>query len=64
MGRIRGRWIKNLSRKLFEKHPSMFSSSFEENKKNLESLKLLEDKPIRNKVAGYMVEISQEKKIA
>ena len=64
MGRIRGRWVKNLSRKLVDKHPGMFGSNFEDNKKNLEGLKLLEDKPIRNKVAGYMVEITQEKKIA
>jgi|WetSurMetagenome_2_1015567.scaffolds.fasta_scaffold1772580_1 small subunit ribosomal protein S17e len=64
MGRIRGKWVKNLSKKLVEKYPDRFGSNFEENKKTIEGMNILGDKPIRNKVAGYMVEATQKKKIA
>ena len=63
MGRIRTKFIKNLAKELTIKYPDKFSNDFESNKKNLDELKLLEDKPIRNKVAGYIVTIHQKKKI-
>ena len=63
MGRIRGRWIKNLSKKLVEKYPDKFNKDFDNNKKFLEGLKLIGDKPIRNKVAGYIVNIVEKKKV-
>jgi small subunit ribosomal protein S17e len=63
MGRIRGRWIKSLSRKLVEKYPDKFSTNFESNKKTLVEMNLLEDKPIRNKVAGYIVDVIEKKVI-
>jgi small subunit ribosomal protein S17e len=63
MGRIRGRWIKNLAKKFVEKYPDKFSKDFESNKKSLEELNLLDDKPIRNKVAGYIVDLEEKAKI-
>jgi small subunit ribosomal protein S17e len=63
MGRIRGKWIKNLAKKFIEKFPDRFGTNFEENKKALEVLKLLDDKPIRNKVAGYIVDLKQKAQI-
>ena len=63
MGRIRGRWIKNLARKLIEKYPDRFSNNFENNKKVIDELNLIEDKPIRNKIAGYIVCEIEKRKI-
>jgi small subunit ribosomal protein S17e len=63
MGRIRGRWIKNLAKKFVEKYPERFNANFEDNKKALEVLNLLDDKPIRNKVAGYIVDLKQKANI-
>ena len=49
--------------KFIEKFPDRFGTNFEENKKALEVLKLLDDKPIRNKVAGYIVDLKQKGQI-
>jgi small subunit ribosomal protein S17e len=63
MGRIRGKFIKNLSKKLVEQYPDKFSNKFEDNKKALDELKIIDDKPIRNKIAGYIVTVVEKKKI-
>jgi small subunit ribosomal protein S17e len=57
MGRIRGKNIKNLAKKLVENYPEKFNNKFEDNKKSLDELALLRDKPIRNKVAGYIINV-------
>ena len=62
MGRIRGKSIKNLAKKLVELYPDKFSNKFEDNKKSLDSFELLKDKPVRNKVAGYIVDVINKKK--
>lgn len=62
MGRIRGKSIKNLAKKLVDLYPDKFSEKFEENKKALESSQLLQDKPTRNKVAGYIVDVVGKRK--
>ena len=62
MGRIRGRWIKNLAEKFVETYPGKFNKDFENNKKILTEMALINDKPIRNKVAGYIVNIVENKK--
>lgn len=62
MGRIRGKWIKNMSKKLVEQYPSRFSNKFEDNKKFLDELKIINDKPVRNKIAGYIVVVVEKKK--
>ena len=63
MGRIRGKGIKNLAKKLVELFPDKFNNKFEDNKKALDAFALLKDKPIRNKVAGYIVDVVLKKKI-
>jgi small subunit ribosomal protein S17e len=63
MGRIRGKFIKNISKKLVEQYPDKFSNKFEDNKKVLDELKIIGDKPIRNKIAGYIVVVVKKKKI-
>jgi small subunit ribosomal protein S17e len=63
MGRIRGKWVKNIAKKLIEKYPDKFNNNFEDDKKFIESLKIIEDKPIRNKIAGYIVSEVDKRKI-
>ena len=62
MGRIRQKFIKNLSKELIIKYPDKFNNNFDNNKKFLDELKILTDKPIRNKVAGYIVTIIKKTK--
>lgn len=61
MGRIRGKGIKNLAKKLVDLYPDKFSDKFEENKKALDKTELLKDKPTRNKVAGYIVDVVKKR---
>jgi small subunit ribosomal protein S17e len=63
MGRIRGKWIKNMAKKFVEKYPDKFNADFENNKKTLGGFNLLDDKSVRNKVAGYIVDVVNKKKI-
>ena len=61
MGRIKTTWMKNIARELLNKYPDKFTGDFENNKKFLESLKIIEDKTVRNKVAGYLTRTSSRK---
>jgi ribosomal protein S17E len=63
MGRVRGKWIKNMSKRLVEQYPNNFNNKFEDNKKFLDELKIMDDKLIRNKIAGYIVSVVEKKKI-
>jgi small subunit ribosomal protein S17e len=63
MGRIRGKWVKNIAKRLVEKYPDKFNNDFDNNKKFIEGLKIIEDKPIRNKIAGYIVSEVQKRRI-
>lgn len=60
MGRIKTTWMKSIANELYDKFPGKFGENFEENKKFLESLKLIEDKSIRNKVAGYIIRVANK----
>jgi len=62
MGRIRTKWIKKISKELVVKYPDRFNVEFANNKKVLVELKLFDEKPLRNKVAGYIVKVVQNKK--
>ena len=54
IGRIKTDDIKKASFELLERYPDKFGKDFEENKKALEELDLIEEKKARNKVAGYI----------
>jgi len=62
-GRIRGKFIKNTAKRLVNDYPDKFSLNFSENKKALDELNLIDDKPIRNKIAGYIVSVVEKKKV-
>jgi len=63
LGRIRGKWIKNTAKQLVEQYPDKFSNKFEDNKRALDEFKITDDKPVRNKIAGYIVVVVEKKKI-
>ncbi len=62
MGRIRTHFIKRLAEKIAHAFPDKFSGDFEQNKRALDALKLIDEKFTRNKVAGYMVRVIKKKK--
>ncbi len=62
MGRIRGKWIKNIAEKLVEQLPDKFSTNFDNNKEVLEELGIIDDKVVRNKIAGYIISVVEKKK--
>jgi len=57
MGRIKTRWMKNVAGELVKKYPDKFSTDFQKNKEVIEAMNLIQDKVIRNKVAGYIVKV-------
>ncbi len=61
MGRIKTRWMKNVANELVARHPEKFTKDFDNNKKVIDSMDLIADKVIRNKVAGYIVKLVSKK---
>ncbi len=59
MGRVKTKNIKRASKKLLEVYPDEFSEDFEANKKKVSELTTAQSKPLRNKVAGYIVAIKR-----
>jgi len=62
LGRIRTRWVKHMAKRLIERYPDKFTNNFENNKRFLAELNIIVDKPVRNKVAGYMTTIVKKRK--
>lgn len=54
MGSIRGKWIKKMATNLLELYPDKFTKDFDKNKQALNELGLIDDKSVRNKVAGLI----------
>jgi len=52
-----------MSKRLVEQYPGKFNNKFEDNKKALDGLKIMNDKLNRNKIAGYIVSVVEKKKI-
>lgn len=63
MGRIKSKWQKMVSTDLLERFPDKFGGDFTVNKESLKALKLIDDKSVRNKIAGYICVQSRKKKI-
>lgn len=48
-----------MAKQLINKYGNKFSEDFEKNKKILEELNIIEDKSVRNKIAGYIVTLKK-----
>lgn len=59
IGRIKTKDIKKISFDLIEKYPDKFSSDIEKNKEFINTLNLVEDKSVRNKISGYITHVKK-----
>lgn len=62
MGRVRPNHIKSVARDLVEAHGDRFSKDFDQNKAVLKELEIYESRKVRNRVAGYIVRVLENKK--
>jgi small subunit ribosomal protein S17e len=53
--------VKRIARELVERFPDKFTTDFETNKKLLESLTNISSKNLRNRVAGYITRLQNQK---
>ncbi|MHA1721023.1 MAG: 30S ribosomal protein S17e [Promethearchaeota archaeon] len=63
MGKVRPVFIKKVSKELVERYPTVFSSSFEENKNKLQKYAIIQSKLVRNRIAGYITHLIKNHKI-
>lgn len=61
MGRVRPTYIKRLAKDLVTANPDKFSEDFDENKEELKDTEEFNSKKLRNRVAGYIVRVKQNK---
>ena len=57
MGRVKTAAIKKFSKLLYQKHMDKFTSDFQENKRILEELAVVESKKIKNQLVGYITRL-------
>lgn len=57
MSKVRQTYIKRLAKDLVEAEPEKFSDDFDENKEVLKETDEFESKKLRNRVAGYIVRV-------
>ncbi|MHA1285108.1 MAG: 30S ribosomal protein S17e [Promethearchaeota archaeon] len=57
MGKVRTVLIKNISKELITKYPDVFTIDFEINKKLLDKYLEIDSKHLRNRIAGYIVNL-------
>jgi len=59
MGRIKTKLIKRVTHELISRFPGKFSSSYEENKKVIGELIIVDSKKIKNTIAGYLTRLKK-----
>jgi small subunit ribosomal protein S17e len=62
MGRVRPNFIKRLARDLVDQKEGEFEKDFEHNKQVLKDMDQFESRKVRNRVAGYIVRVLENKK--
>ena len=62
MGKVRPVFIKKVSKELVEMYPTVFTTVFEENKIQLEKYAIIQSKPDRNRIAGYITHLIKNQK--
>lgn len=61
MGRVRQTYIKRLAKDLVSADEERFSEDFDENKQELKEMEEFNSKKLRNRVAGYIVRVVQNR---
>lgn len=62
MGRVRPTYIKRLAKDLVNANPEKFTEDFDENKEELKETDEFNSKKLRNRVAGYIVRVKQNRR--
>ena len=57
MGRVRQTYIKRLAKDLVSADEERFSENFDDNKEELKEMEEFKSKKLRNRVAGYIVRV-------
>ncbi len=57
LGNVRPEKVKRIARELFEKHPTMFTTDFEQNKNLLKTMMSTPSKSLRNMIIGYVTRL-------
>ena len=60
MGRIKTQQVKSITNLIFKKYPGRFNKDFDQNKKVLNELAIIQSKKIRNTIAGYLTRLAQK----
>ena len=61
-GKVRTELVKKIAQELVERFPDKFTTDFETNKKLVESLTNISSSKLRNRVAGYITQLQNQKK--
>lgn len=61
MGRVRQTYVKRLAKDLVEADEDRFSEDFDENKEELKETEEFSSKKLRNRTAGYIVRVLQNR---
>lgn len=62
MGNVRPNYIKRLAKKLVEEMPDAFSEDFDVNKEVIGQYTNLKSKVMRNRIAGYIAKMKEQKR--
>jgi small subunit ribosomal protein S17e len=62
-GKVRIELETRIARELVERFPDKFTTDFETNKKLIESLTNISSKKLRNRIAGYITQLQNQKKL-
>ena len=60
--KVRTELVKKIAQELVKRFPDKFTTDFETNKKLVESLTNISSKKLRNRVAGYITQLQNQKK--
>ena len=61
-GKVRTELEKRIARELVERFPDKFTTDFETNKKLVDTFTNISSKKLRNRIAGYITQLQNQKK--
>ncbi len=62
LGNVKPAFVKRIALELIEKFPEEFTDDFEKNKMLVERLTTISTKNLRNRVAGYITRLMEDRK--
>lgn len=60
MGRIKTSFVKDIGKRLYEKHADKFTTNFSKNKEIIKQLVDIKSKKLRNVIAGYVTNLKKQ----